>query len=96
MIFTEKEMQEIIEYSKQAKEITTDDFIYRLEQIRDGANVHTVNKAIFYLKHFSSNQAIQFQYGPHYDRLHELKTYIVEALDKKDFKKLSSMMGGWF
>ena len=90
------EMLDILKNAKEADGISVDDFVYRLEVAKDGANVHTVNKAIFYLKEFSANEAERFKYSSNYDRLHELKCYVLSALKTNDFRKLSAMMRGWW
>ena len=62
---------------------TTDQIIYELELSRSGSNVHTVNKAIFYLRYFIAKQD---------DRLEAHSRNCCKALDDGRFDLLAYTM----
>lgn len=90
----DEEIAEIKARSERAKQTDVVELINTLERERNGANVHTVNKAIFYLNYFTNNEEARYLYK--FDRLQDLKYAIVLALETKDYTKLSRHMNGWF
>lgn len=92
-MLTIEEAKKKLEEGKQAN---PDDLIFKLEKARNGANVHSINKAIFYLRHFQRNDKDRFIHNGTYDRLLFLKIDVIEALETKDWGKLGRMMSNWF
>ena len=79
---------------EESESLSVDELIYCLEKISNGANAHTVNKARMYLNYFSSHK--KQRYIGKYDRLHELKAYVLDALKRNDWLDLKNHMKSWF
>jgi hypothetical protein len=92
----ENEIKQIKENSNNAKQISYEELKNKLEFARNGANVHTVNKAIFYINCFLKNEEERYKYGKNYDRLSDLRYSIFMAIKYNEWKKLSEHMRSWF
>jgi len=82
------ERQEIERIKQCGKEFdeafSLDVLIFDLEKKSNGANVHLINKTIFYLHHFEKNKEERFQYK--YDRMKEIACdalYYIKYNDKQ-------------
>lgn len=73
MKYTEEDIAKIKKDRADARSLSYDEIVFRLENVRNGANVHTVNKCIFYLNYFHNNEDARFKNGRHFDRLDELR-----------------------
>lgn len=94
MTLTKEQIEEIKTRYEKTKQTTIEELISTLEKLSDGANVHTINKSIFYLKYFSTHETERYVYN--FDRLEDLKYEIILALEEKSFEKLSKHMRGWW
>lgn len=96
MGLSDEQIAKIKALSEKARQMSIEELVLLLEKSSDGANVHTVNKAIFYLNYFSNSEDARYFYGKPYDRLHDLKCEIMQSLEEKDFDRLSRYMRSWW
>jgi hypothetical protein len=92
----ENEIKQIKEDATNARQISYDELKNKLEFSRNGANVHTVNKSIFYINYFLNNEEERYKYSKNYDRLDDLRYAIFKAIKYNDWKQLSEHMRSWF
>ena len=69
-----------------------ENLIWELEQLRDGANVHTINKAISYLLIYADTKSGRFSEKEMESRLSALAEYCRRAVASKDVKLLALAM----
>lgn len=94
--FTEEGKAQIIADRAEVRSLSYDEIKYRLERSRDGANVHHVNKALFYIDYFLAHEEKRFLYGKKYDRLDDLVYFAFHAMKYGTWGQLKEWMGGWF
>jgi len=74
-----------------------DTLLFDLEQLRTGANVHTINKAISYLRSFyNGSWWIPIDNPSRIDRLERHVKMCRRAVNTKDVKLLRLSMRSWF
>ena len=66
-----------------------ENLIWELEQLRDGANVHTINKAISYLRTYADTKSGRFSEEEMESRLNALVACCRIAIVSKDVKRLA-------
>ena len=70
--------------------------IWELDQMRDGANVHTINKAISYLRTYADTKSGRFSEGEMESRLGALAACCRKAIAAKHVRLLALSMRGMF
>lgn len=88
--------EQVHSFYEKAHILDTSIIVNDLEKNSSSSNIHTINKAKFYLGKFFENKKERFKYGNHYDRLLELKVSCLISIEYKDYTYLKRHMESWF
>jgi hypothetical protein len=94
--FTEEGKAQIIADRAEVRSLSYDEIKNKLERARDGANVHHVNKAIFYIDYMLTHDDFRYKHGRKVDRLDDLVYFAFHAMKYGTWRQLNEWMGGWF